>query len=78
MSVGNESIDRNIQPFHNVQRFQIPYSNFQNPRINQNPYPKVTVPHSTTGSSSSSTYTIENVPTRGNTECYMDFLNSSK
>ena len=36
------------------------------------------VPHSTTVGSSSSTYTKENVPTRGNTESYMDFLNSSK
>ena len=30
MSVGNESIDRNIQLFQNVQPFQIQYSNFQN------------------------------------------------
>ena len=36
------------------------------------------VPHSTTVGSSSSAYTMENVPTRGNTESHMDFLNSSK
>ena len=38
MYVGNESIDRNIQPFQNVHPFQIQHSNFQNPPINQNPY----------------------------------------
>ena len=36
ISVGNESIDRNIELFQNVQPFQIQYSNFQNPPINQN------------------------------------------
>ena len=68
MSAGNEAIDRNIQSFQNFQPFQIQYSNFQNPPINQNPYPMANIPYSTTGGSSSSTYTMENVPTRGNTE----------
>ena len=72
MSVGNEYIDRNTQPF------QIQYSNFQNPPINQNPYPMLNIPYSTAGGSSKSTYTMEDVPTRRNTESYMDFLNSSK
>ena len=78
MSVGNESIDQNIQLFQNVQPFQIQYSNFQNLPINQNPYPMANVPYSTAGGSSSLTYTMENVPTRGNTESYMDFFNSSR
>ena len=78
MSTGNESIDRNIQPSQNVQPFQIQYSNFQNPPINQDPYPMVNVPYSTAGGSSSVTYTIENVPTRGNIKSYTGFLNSSK
>ena len=78
MSVGNKSIDPNIQPFQNVQPFQIQYSNFQNPPINQNPYPMANVPYSTAAGSSNSTNTMENVPTRGNTDSYMDFLNSSK
>ena len=48
MSVGNKSFDRKIQHFQNVQPFQIQDSNFQNPPINQNPYPRrkyLTVPH---------------------------------
>ena len=43
-----------------------------------NPYPMANVPYSTAGGSSSLTYTMENVPTRGNTESYMDFFNSSR
>ena len=72
MTVGNESIDRNIQPF------QIQCSNFQNSPMTQNPYPMANVPHSIVVGPPSSTYTIENVPTRGNSESYMDFLNNSK
>ena len=53
--------------------FQIQYST----PINQNPYPMGNVPYSTAGGSSSSTYTMETVPTRGTTELYMDLLNSS-
>ena len=78
MSVGNGSIDQNVQLFQNVQPFQIQYSNFQNHPINQNPCPMASAPYSTAGGSSSSTYTMENVPTRGNTESYMDLLDSSK
>ena len=77
MPVGNESIDRNIQLFQNVQPFQIQYSNLQNPPVNQNPYPMANVPYSNTGGSSSSTYAMGNVPSRGNTESYMDFFNIS-
>ena len=36
--------------------------------------PMANMPYST----SSSTYTMENVPTRASTKCYIDFLNSSK
>ena len=72
MSIGNESIDRNIQPF------QIQYSNFQNPPINQNPYPMANVPYTSAGGFSSPTYVMENVSTPGNTESYMDFLNNSE
>ena len=43
MSVENESVDRNVQLLQNVQPFQIQYSNFQNPPINQNPYPMANV-----------------------------------
>ena len=55
MSSGNETIDRNIQPFQNVQPIQIPYGNIQNPYSMQN-----------VGASASSTYQMENVPTRHN------------
>ena len=75
MSV-NESIDQNTQSFQNIKLFQIQYTNFQNHPIYQNPYHVVNVTHTTTGGSSSSTYTT--TPTRGNTESYMDFPNSSK
>ena len=78
MSVGNESIDQNIQLFQNVQPFQIQYSNFQNPPINQNPYPMANVPYTSAGGFSSPTYIMENVSTPGNTESYMDFLNNSE
>ena len=77
MPVGNESIDRNIQLFQNVQPFQIQYSNFQNPPINQNPYRMANVSYSNAGGSSSSTYTMGNVAARGNTESYIDFFNRS-
>ena len=63
MPVGGESIDRNIQLFQNVQPFQIQYSNFQNPPINQNPYTMANVPYSNAGGSSSSTYTMEDMAT---------------
>ena len=53
-------------------------SNFQNHPINQNPYTMANVPYSTAGGSSDLTYTLENVPTRGNTKSYIDFLDNSK
>ena len=67
-----------IQPLQNVELSQIQYSNFQNPPINRNPCPMTDVPYSTASGSSNLTYTMENVPTRGNTDSYKDFLNSSK
>ena len=50
MSVGNESIDQNIQSF------QFQHSNFPAPPI---PYPMAKVPYNTTGGSLSSTYTMK-------------------
>ena len=73
MSVGNQSIDWNIQASQNVQPFSIAISKSSN-QSKSLPYGEST----TAGGSSISSYTTENVPIRGNTESYMDFLNSSK
>ena len=78
MPVGNESIERNVQPLRNVQPFHIQGSNFQNRTINPNPYLIANLPYSIADGCSSSTWTKESVPTRGNSASYMDFLNSSK